>query len=58
LILNTRKAAIERKKRLLPVPAQRGAEKRGVMPIINPTGNPFLLNKMKVPSDKEALSKL
>ena len=28
------------------------------MPVINPTGNPFLTNKIKVPKDKETLSKL
>lgn len=28
------------------------------MPVINPTGNPFINNKVKVPRDKETLSKL
>ena len=42
----------------VPVPAQKNAEKRGIMPVINPTGNPFITAKIKVPKDKETLSKL
>jgi hypothetical protein len=60
LVLNPNRMAAERnsKRILIPVPAQKNAEKRGVMPVINPTGNPFLKTKIRVPSDKETLSKL
>ena len=40
-----------------PVPAQESAQKRGVMPVINPTGYPFL-KTIVLPSDVEALQKL
>lgn len=60
LVLNPNRLAAERnsKRVLIPVPAQKNAEKRGVMPVINPTGNPFLKTKIRVPTDKETLSKL
>ena len=41
----------------IPVPAQESALKKGVMPVINPTGNPFP-TKIKLPKDIEALQKL
>jgi len=37
--------------------AHENAKKRGIMPVANPTGNPFL-RTIKVPDDDEALKKL
>lgn len=38
----------------IPTPAQESAQKKGVMPVSNPTGNPFPLS-IKLPHDIEAL---
>lgn len=38
-------------------PAQEAAKERGVMPMENPTGNPFVF-KVKLPKDIESLQKL
>jgi hypothetical protein len=42
----------------VPKPAQESAQKRGVMPVANPTGNPFLALRLPVPKDRETLQKL
>ena len=39
------------------VSADENAKKKGIMPIANPTGNPFL-RSIKIPKDDEALKKL